>query len=209
MKSIFTLVFSFFFGMSAWAQQGNSDAKKMSPIGGTCDVIRDIKTPLSHVFDPSTSPNIWMMPTDEEAEMPLPGGINEQLRREIDAARSARRHTNNIQNRGIIHDLPTPPNSIITQPQRGTEVPPGGGTPNDNHIAVGNDGKIVSVMNTVIPKVRTMSRVLIKGKSALFIPRIYKILAWFFYRDVLHLLFVVGCDWDGIWDLDEIVDTWS
>ena len=150
MKSIFTLVFSFFFGMSAWAQQGNSDAKKMSPIGGTCDVIRDIKTPLSHVFDPSTSPNIWMMPTDEEAEMPLPGGINEQLRREIDAARSARRHTNNIQNRGIIHDLPTPPNSIITQPQRSTEVPPGGGTPNDNHIAVGNDGKIVSVMNTVI-----------------------------------------------------------
>ncbi|MSP58385.1 MAG: hypothetical protein EXR17_05920 [Flavobacteriaceae bacterium] len=150
MKSIISLVFSFLFCVTASAQQSKPEPQNSFKKGGTCDVIRDIKTPLSHVFDPATAPSIWMMPTDGEAEMPLPGGINEDLRREIDAARSARRHTNPVQNRGIIHDKPTPPNSIITQPQRGVEVPPGGGTPNDNHIAVGNDGKIVSVMNTVI-----------------------------------------------------------
>ena len=150
MKSIISLVFSFLFCVTASAQQSKPEPQNSFKKGGTCDVIRDIKTPLSHVFDPATTPSIWMMPTDGEAEMPLPGGINEDLRREIDAARSARRHTNPVQNRGIIHDKPTPTNSIITQPQRGVEVPFGGGTPNDNHIAVGNDGKIVSVMNTVI-----------------------------------------------------------
>ncbi|PHX92763.1 MAG: hypothetical protein CK532_01545 [Flavobacteriales bacterium] len=150
MKSIISLVFSFLFCVTASAQQSKPEPQNSFKKGGTCDVIRDIKTPLSHVFDPATTPSIWMMPTDGEAEMPLPGGINEDLRREIDAARSARRHTNPVQNRGIIHDKSTPPNSIITQPQRGVEVPFGGGTPNDNHIAVGNDGKIVSVMNTVI-----------------------------------------------------------
>lgn len=150
MKSKICLVFSLLVCLSASAQLGKPESQNSLKNGGTCDVIRDIKTPISHVFDPASAPSIWMMPTDEEAEMPLPGGINEELRREIDAARSARRHPNPIQNRGIIHDKPTPPNSIITQPQRGVEVPPGGGTPNDNHIAVGNDGKIVSVMNTVI-----------------------------------------------------------
>lgn len=150
MKFTISLVFSLSFVLTAWAQQDKIDPKNSERTGSACHVIRDIKTPLSHVFDPATSPNIWMMPTDSEAEMPLPGGINEDLRREIDAARSARHHPNPVQNRGIIHDKPTPTNSIITQPQRGVEVPPGGGTPNDNHIAVGNDGKIVSVMNTVI-----------------------------------------------------------
>ena len=150
MKSKISLVFSFFLCLSASAQQGKPEPQNSPNNGGTCDVIRDIKTPISHIFDPATSPSIWMMPTDQEAEMPLPGGINEDLRREIDAARSARLNSNPVQNRGIIHDKPTPPNSIITERQRGVEVPPGGGTPNDNHIAVGNDGKIVSVMNTVI-----------------------------------------------------------
>ena len=148
MKSVVSLVFSLFLGLTLCAQQVGIDKPNASKNGSSCDVIRDIKTPLSHVFDPATAPSVWMMPVDEASEMPLPTGIDENLRREIDAARSARRHP--INPRGIYHDQPTAPNSIITQPQRGVEVPPGGGTPNDNHIAVGNDGKIVSVMNTVI-----------------------------------------------------------
>ena len=128
MKSTLSLVFSLLLCLTASAQLGKPEPQNSPKNGGTCDVIRDIKTPLSHVFDPATSPNIWMMPTDSEAEMPLPGGINEDLRREIDAARSARLNSNPVQNRGIINDKPTPPNSIITQSQRGVEVPPGGGT---------------------------------------------------------------------------------
>jgi hypothetical protein len=41
------------------------------------------------------------------------------------------------------------------------------------------------------------------------IPRIYKILVLFFYRDDRHLLSAVVCGWVGILDLGETVDTWS
>ncbi|NBX88330.1 MAG: hypothetical protein EBQ97_07440, partial [Bacteroidetes bacterium] len=96
MKSAISLVFSLLLCLTASAQLGKPEPQNSSKNGGTCDVIRDIKTPLSHVFDPATAPSIWMMPTDQEAEMPLPGGINEDLRREIDAARSARLNSNPI-----------------------------------------------------------------------------------------------------------------
>lgn len=115
-----------------------------------CHIIRDHKTPLSHIVDPATAPNIWLMTTDEQSEMPMPTGINESLRKRIDAERTSLLNKERLLNRGILNDNPTNPESITTKAQRGIEVPPGGGTPNDNHIAVGNDGKIVSVMNTVI-----------------------------------------------------------
>lgn len=118
--------------------------------GSSVEVLRNHKSALSHVFDPSTASDVFLVPTDEMGEMPMPTGINESLRKQIDAARTAKLHQKAIENRGILNDRPTPSNITKPVPQRGTEIPPGAGTPNDNHIAVGNDGKIVSVMNTVI-----------------------------------------------------------
>ncbi len=118
--------------------------------GSSVDVIRNHKSALSHVFDPSTASDVFLVPTDETGEMPMPTGINESLRKQIDAARTAKLHQKALENRGILNDRPTPTDITKPVPQRGTEIPPGAGTPNDNHIAVGNDGKIVSVMNTVI-----------------------------------------------------------
>ncbi|MFM7638703.1 MAG: T9SS type A sorting domain-containing protein [Bacteroidota bacterium] len=118
--------------------------------GSSVEVLRNHKSALSHVFDPSTASDVFLVPTDEMGEMPMPTGINESLRKQIDAARTAKLHQKAIENRGILNDRPTPSKITKPIPQRGTEIPPGAGTPNDNHIAVGNDGKIVSVMNTVI-----------------------------------------------------------
>lgn len=118
--------------------------------GASVDIIRNHKTALSHVFDPATATDAFLIPIDQTGEMPMPTGINETLRKQVDAARSAKIKQKNLENRGIINDKPTPGNTTTPLSERGTDIPPGAGTPNDNHIAVGNDGKIVSVMNTVI-----------------------------------------------------------
>lgn len=118
--------------------------------GASVDIIRNHKTALSHVFDPATATDAFLIPIDQTGEMPMPTGINEILRKQVDAARSAKIKQKNLENRGIINDKPTPGNTTTPLSERGTDIPPGAGTPNDNHIAVGNDGKIVSVMNTVI-----------------------------------------------------------
>ena len=117
-------------------------------------------TPPSHQFNPETAPNIWITPLPlngenyepelDMSEMPLPSGINEQLRKQVDAERSAFNQKKKTSNRGILNDNPTPEAQISNTKEIGVNLPPGGGTPNDNHIAVGNDGKFVSVMNTVI-----------------------------------------------------------
>ena len=118
--------------------------------GASVDIIRNHKTALSHVFDPATATDAFLIPIDQTGEMPMPTGINETLRKQVDAARSVKIKQKNLENRGIINDKPTPGNTTPPLSERGTDIPPGAGTPNDNHIAVGNDGKIVSVMNTVI-----------------------------------------------------------
>lgn len=118
--------------------------------GASVDIIRNHKTAISHVFDPATAADAFLIPIDQTGEMPMPTGINETLRKQVDAARSAKIKQKNLENRGIINDKPTPGNTTTPLSERGTDIPPGAGTPNDNHIAVGNDGKIVSVMNTVI-----------------------------------------------------------
>lgn len=118
--------------------------------GASVDIIRNHKTALSHVFDPATAADAFLIPIDQTGEMPMPTGINETLRKQVDAARSVKIKQKNLENRGIINDKPTPGNTTTPLSERGTDIPPGAGTPNDNHIAVGNDGKIVSVMNTVI-----------------------------------------------------------
>lgn len=114
-------------------------------------------SPKSHVFNPDNAPDIWLVPLENkdeswvEKEMPLPSGINEKLRREIDAERSQRLKNAGVQpRRSILNDRQTPKTDIDPEVIKGYNLPAGGGTPNDNHIAVGNDGKFVSVMNTVI-----------------------------------------------------------
>lgn len=117
-------------------------------------------TPISHQFNPQLSPDVWITPLpangesydpdQDVSEMPLPSGINEKLRREVDAERSAFNQKKKTQNRGIFNDDPSKEAQISNSKELGINLPAGGGTPNDNHIAVGNDGKFISVMNTVI-----------------------------------------------------------
>jgi hypothetical protein len=114
-------------------------------------IERDIKTPLLHKFDPMTVPDVWInIASEETEEMPLPSGIDEKLRKEVDAARMQKLKNNNISNRKIIDAPPTPQSDFNPTLLKGTNVNPGSGTPNDNHIAVANDGKFIGVMNTVI-----------------------------------------------------------
>jgi hypothetical protein len=114
-------------------------------------IERDIKTPLLHKFDPMTVPDVWInIASEETEEMPLPSGIDEKLRKEVDAARMAKLKQSNISNRKIIDAPPTPQKDFNPSLLKGTDVNPGSGTPNDNHIAVANDGKFIGVMNTVI-----------------------------------------------------------
>jgi hypothetical protein len=134
------------------AAQSASQPSSSTIINGksSVDILRNHKTPLSHVFDPASAPNSWLLPIDEAGEMPMPSGIKDELRKKIDAKRTALLQSKNIEQRGILNDKPTSTSTITTDLIKGTDIPPGAGTPNDNHIAVGNDGKIVSVMNTVI-----------------------------------------------------------
>ncbi len=108
-------------------------------------IERNLQTPLWHVFDPMKAPDAFLEPQGESAEMPLPEGINEALRQKIDARREA-----SIRGRGLYNQDPTPKSDIAPEQLEGFETGGGGGTPNDNHVAVGKDGTFVSVMNTVI-----------------------------------------------------------
>ena len=109
------------------------------------EILRDIQTPLWHVFDPRLAPDIFWEPQGQEGEMPLPEGINEELRKKIDARREA-----SLRGRELYNQDPTPAADIAPVQLEGFETGGGGGTPNDNHVAVGKDGSFVSVMNTVI-----------------------------------------------------------
>ena len=114
-------------------------------------------SPISHVFNPENAPGIWLVPLENQQEswivkeMPLPTGIDEKLRKEIDHERSRRLQAAGVKpRRSILNDPQTKKSDIDPKVLKGYNLPAGGGTPNDNHIAVGNDGKFVSVMNTVI-----------------------------------------------------------
>jgi|GEM_PF-225737 len=134
-------------------------AKNFSTAHGkaTGSAIFNHCSPISHVFNPDDAPNIWVLPLandrepDSELEMPLPSGINDKLRQEIDHERSKILQNKGVKPRSsILNDPKTPKSEIDPEILNGYNLPAGGGTPNDNHIAVGNDGKFVSVMNTII-----------------------------------------------------------
>lgn len=79
--------------------------------GASVDIIRNHKTALSHVFDPATAADAFLIPIDQTGEMPMPTGINETLRKQVDAARTAKIKQKKLENRGIINDKPTPGNT--------------------------------------------------------------------------------------------------
>ncbi|NBP05020.1 MAG: T9SS C-terminal target domain-containing protein [Bacteroidetes bacterium] len=113
------------------------------------ETIRNHKTPLFQVFDPSTAADEWLSVLQKEHEMPIPSGMKESLRRAVDAERS-RFNQRNLNRRGNYTGNPTPPASISPNDMNGWDGTSGSGTPNDNHIAVSNSGMVISVLNTII-----------------------------------------------------------
>lgn len=113
------------------------------------NIQRNLTTPVSHVFDPETDIQPWISKTDGHQEMPMPGGMKESVRKRVDAKRSAYLQRN-LKLRGNYTGIPTNADSIRTKTKFGFDGTSGGGTPNDNHIAVSNGGFVISVMNTVI-----------------------------------------------------------
>ena len=113
------------------------------------ETIRNHKTPLFQVFDPSAAADEWLSVMQKEHEMPMPSGMKESLRRAVDAERS-RFNQRNMIRRGNYTGIPTPPESISPKDMKGWDGTSGSGTPNDNHIAVSNGGMVISVLNTVI-----------------------------------------------------------
>lgn len=113
------------------------------------ETIRNHKTPLFQVFDPSLAADQWLSVVQKEHEMPMPSGMKESLRRAVDAERS-RFNQRNVTRRGNYTGNPTAPASIAPVDTKGWDGTSGSGTPNDNHIAVSNGGMVISVLNTVI-----------------------------------------------------------
>jgi hypothetical protein len=113
------------------------------------EIIRNHKTPLFQVFDPSNVEDAWLSKVQTDHEMPLPSGMKESLRRAVDAERS-RFNQRNMHRRGNYTGNPTPPASIAPTDNKGWDGTAGSGTPNDNHIAVSNGGAVISVLNTII-----------------------------------------------------------
>lgn len=105
----------------------------------------EIVTPVYQIFDPMLVTDNWIH--IQEPAMPLPGGMKESMRKKVDAERARK---NRINRRGNYTSDPTNPQSIAPVMIKGYDGASGGGTPNDNHIAVGNDGKFINVLNTVI-----------------------------------------------------------
>jgi hypothetical protein len=113
-------------------------------------ITRDHMSPLWHKFDPSTLPDIWVSKVESSSEeMPLPSGIDNELRKKIDQER-AQKIKHNLSNRKVVNGTKTPLSQIDPTIIKNTDGLTGSGTPNDNHIAVANDGKFIAVMNTLI-----------------------------------------------------------
>ncbi|MBS3915362.1 MAG: T9SS type A sorting domain-containing protein [Bacteroidetes bacterium] len=137
MRQKLTICFwSFLFAIPAFAQITPVEYEK-----------QDHASPLWFVFDPASVAKEWVMTVP--GEMPEPGAMSEKNRRLVDAER-AKRMRPQVNTRGNYSGKPT--DKDFLKPEVLNEYNGGGGdgTPNDNHIAVGNDGKFINVMNTVI-----------------------------------------------------------
>lgn len=114
------------------------------------NILRNLTFPRVHVFDPNTVPDVWVEPERENHEvMPEPGAINLSLRKKIDAQRNAQLNKQ-VYKRSAFGTPKTSPETLKPVVEENFNGREGSGTPNDNHVAVGNDGKFISVMNTNI-----------------------------------------------------------
>lgn len=118
-------------------------------------------SPLSWVFDPMAVKGDWV--SVHPFEMPHPSGGSEKIRRQVDAQRQQylQRH---VSSRGNYTGTPTGKSYLTPKIDKSYSGGSGGGTPNDNHIAVGNDGKFINVLNTVI-RVHSADGAIIKAWS--------------------------------------------
>ncbi len=117
------------------------------------NIQRDVRIPKNNTFNPADVPEIWTENRSEPGrEMPLPEGIDESLRKKIDAHRESLIRKKRISQRKKYQAPPTPLdklNPVIENTFDGQYLS-GEGTPNDNDVAVANDGTFISVRNTRI-----------------------------------------------------------
>jgi hypothetical protein len=124
------------------------------------EMKKDIVTPMSWVFDPMKAESEWI--SVQPPEMPKPSGMSESMRKKVDAERARKMKKPN--NRANHTNYPASPDFLSPEIQNSYPAGSGGGTPNDNHIAVGNDGKFINVLNTVI-RVYNASGIAVKAWS--------------------------------------------
>lgn len=122
-------------------------------LGAQVQIQRDVRIPKLNTFNPSEIPDAWAEKSQSpHQEMPLPEGIDENLRKRLDAQREQRIRQNRVQLRKK-YGAPAAPieklNPVIEQEFDGQYLS-GEGTPNDNDVAVANDGTFISVRNTRI-----------------------------------------------------------
>lgn len=114
-------------------------------------IERDIPLYLSHVFNPLEASSLWINPLKAEKDrlMPEPKGLNNALTKKLDHERMMHMQSSIIRH-GNFTGEPTDKSTIIPKTEKEFSNFTGGGTPNDNHVAVGNDGKVIAVLNTTI-----------------------------------------------------------
>jgi hypothetical protein len=133
-------------------------------------VIRDLITPRHNIFYPDSVPNLWVEPlTEKSREMPLPGGIKASTAKKVNDERTEFLKSKNIKKRSVHGSETANPVSLNPEIQKNINGFLGTGTPNDNHIAVANNGQIISVMNTTI-RVHNDTGKVIKSWSLQFYP---------------------------------------
>ena len=141
MNKLFTLTLLGLFASQSWAQTNE-------------DVIidRNIPLELSHVFNPlEQSAAQWIRPLKDNSFrlMPEPKGLNNALTKKLDHQRMVHMQ-GSLARHGNFTSTPTDKSKITPEIEKGFTNFSGGGTPNDNHVAVGNDGKVIAVLNTTI-----------------------------------------------------------
>lgn len=114
--------------------------------GFSYELIKDIKAPLFGVFDPMSVEDNWVNVV--HPVMPDHAKGTDALRQKLDAQRMSRLKGPN--NRGNYSGTNTNPSFLTPTIENEYTGGAGGGTPNDNHLAVGNDGKFINVLNTAI-----------------------------------------------------------
>ncbi len=116
---------------------------------GQVIVDRNMEWELMHVFDPKSVSNNWIVPMDKDMrEMPKPSGLNDKLTKKLDHQRMLRMQKGLVRHANVGNTRSA--EAFTPEQTLGIDNLTGSGTPNDNHVAVGNNGMVVAVLNTVV-----------------------------------------------------------